>query len=57
MLCRAKQILGARLPGILHFVWKCPTFGVTWWHSWLRHCHTSWKVAGSISDGVTGILR
>ena len=27
-----------------------------WWRSWLRHCATSRKVAGSISDGVTGIF-
>jgi hypothetical protein len=27
------------------------------WHSWLRHCTTSWKVAGSIPDGVTGIFH
>ena len=25
---------------------------VTWWRSWLRHCATSRKVAGSIPDGV-----
>ena len=25
-------------------------------HSWLRHCATSWKVAGSIPDGVIGIF-
>ena len=24
----------------------------TRWHSWLRHCATSRKVAGSIPDGV-----
>jgi hypothetical protein len=24
------------------------------WHSWLRHCATSWKVEGSIPDGVSG---
>ena len=23
----------------------------TWWRSWLRHCATSRKVAGSFSDG------
>ena len=23
-----------------------------WWRSWLRHCGTSRKVAGSIADGV-----
>lgn len=28
----------------------------TWWCSWLRHFATSWKVAGSIPDGVTGIF-
>jgi hypothetical protein len=22
------------------------------WRSWLRHCATNWKVAGSIPDGV-----
>jgi hypothetical protein len=26
------------------------------WRSWLRQCATSRNVAGSISDGVTGIL-
>jgi hypothetical protein len=26
----------------------------TRWSSWLRHCATSRKVAGSIPDGVTG---
>jgi hypothetical protein len=29
----------------------------TQWHSWLRHCATSQKVAGSIPDGVTGIFH
>jgi hypothetical protein len=28
-----------------------------WWHSWLRHCATGRKVAGSIPDGVTGIFH
>jgi hypothetical protein len=27
------------------------------WRSWLRHCATSRKVAGSIPDGVIGIFR
>jgi hypothetical protein len=31
--------------------------GGTWWRSWLRHCATSWKVAGLIPDGVTGIFH
>ena len=29
----------------------------TRWCSWLRHCNTSWKVAGWIPDGVTRILH
>ena len=29
----------------------------TRWRSWLRHCVTSWKVAGSITDGVIGIFH
>ena len=31
--------------------------GETRWHSWLRHCATRQKVAGSIPDGVTGIFH
>jgi hypothetical protein len=27
-----------------------------WWYSWLRHCATSRKVAGSIPDNVIGIF-
>ena len=37
------------IPGT-HFCWG------TRWRSWLRHCATSRKVAGSIPDGVTGIF-
>ena len=29
----------------------------TRWRSWLRHCATSHKVAGSIPDGVIGIFH
>ena len=29
----------------------------TRWHSWLRHCATSRKVAGSITDGAIGVLH
>jgi hypothetical protein len=32
-------------------------FGGTRWHSWLRHCATSRKVAGSIPDGVIRIFH
>jgi hypothetical protein len=28
-----------------------------WWRSWLRHCATNRKVAGSIPNVVTGIFR
>jgi hypothetical protein len=31
--------------------------GGTRWRCWLRHCATSRKVAGSISDGVIGIFH
>ena len=31
--------------------------GGTRWPSWLRHCATSRKVAGSIPDEVTGIFQ
>jgi hypothetical protein len=33
------------------------TVRCTRWHSWLRHCATSRKVAGSILDGVFGIFH
>ena len=32
-------------------------YGGTRWHSWLGHCATSRKVAGSIPDGAIGILH
>ena len=31
--------------------------GGTRWRSWLRHCATSRKVAGSILDGIIGIFH
>ena len=37
---------------ILHFRSGGPR-----WCSWLRHCATSWKVADSIPNGVTGIFH
>ena len=27
------------------------------WHSWLRHCATSWQGTGSIPDGVITIFH
>ena len=38
------------------FVCKCVLYYCQQ-RSWLRHCATSWKVAGSISDGVIGIFH
>jgi hypothetical protein len=36
----------------------CVSFGERcWWGSWLRHCATSRKVAGSIPDGVIGFFH
>ena len=35
----------------------CNKTGGTRWRSWLRHCATSRKVAGSIPDGVIGIFH
>jgi hypothetical protein len=40
---------------ILYFITPSNIWG-TRWRSWLRHCDTSRKVAGSISDGVIGIF-
>jgi hypothetical protein len=31
--------------------------GVERWRSWLRHCATNRKFAGSVPDGVTGIFH
>jgi hypothetical protein len=30
---------------------------IQWWHSWLRHCATRRKVAGSILDVAIGIFH
>jgi len=32
-------------------------YGGTRWRSWLRHCATSRKIAGSIPDGINGIFH
>ena len=42
------------------FAANCKQKLIQWgtrWRSWLRHCATSRKVAGSIPDGVTGIFH
>ena len=41
----------------LAFVNKVMNIRGTRWRSWLRHCATSWKVAGSIPDDVIGIFH
>ena len=33
------------------------SYWATRWRSWLRHCATSRRVAGSILDGVIGIFH
>jgi hypothetical protein len=44
---------------LLKYVLRMPTIAVggTRWRSWLMHCATSRKVAGSIPDGVIGIFH
>ena len=48
--------LSALLKEIVSFIhdlsYVIIVIGDTRWRSWLRHCATSQKVAGSISDGV-----
>ena len=41
----------SNLFNIYLFIWGTP------WRSWLRHCATSRKVAGSIPDGVIGVFN
>ena len=41
----------------LHTKFYVPTPNYPRWRSWLRHCATSQKVAGSIPDGVIGIFH
>jgi hypothetical protein len=50
-----------RLYGVIHTYHKINVYhcrnGGTQWHSWLRCCATSQKVAGLIPDGVIGIFH
>jgi hypothetical protein len=41
----------------VHLEENSSTGGGMLWCSWLRHCATSWKVTGSIPDGVIGIFH
>jgi len=43
------------LPPVILYAY--PTYWGTRWRSWLRHCATIRKVAGSIPDGVIGNFR
>jgi succinylglutamate desuccinylase len=52
------------LPQTLHKLWNSKIFnffhapvGACGGARWLRHCNTSWKVGGSIPDGITGIFH
>jgi hypothetical protein len=36
---------------------RCVNSGGMRWRSWLRHCATSRKVAGSLADGITGVFQ
>jgi hypothetical protein len=42
---------------LLNIIRCCPPQSCTRWRSWLRHCATSRKVAGSIPHGVTAIFH
>ena len=49
--CTEGQLVFSLILSVLIFI-----AGGTRWRSWLRHCATSRKVAGSIPDGVIGIF-
>ena len=49
------RLLRKDLAGFL-FHFTCCRGARCWWRSWLRHCATGRKVAGSIPDGLIGIL-
>jgi hypothetical protein len=46
-----------RLQYCCKFSWCTLSEGGTGWRSWLRHCITSRKVAGSVPDGVIGLCH
>jgi hypothetical protein len=49
---------GTDLKGCSHGLFRyCAGTEATRWRSWLRHCATCRKVAGSIPDGVIGIFH
>ena len=54
---RIGKVLTFKFQVLTYFSKLTTHFGGTRWRSWLRHCATSRKVAGSIPDGVTGIFH
>ena len=42
---------------VANYIHQQVHMGGTQWRSWLRHRATSWKVVGSIPDGVIGIFH
>jgi hypothetical protein len=51
--CLQHQVI---LSSTCNWGWGVGVWGARW-RSWLRHCITNRKVAGSIPDGVIGILH
>ena len=56
MVCLVCSYFSACKVGLINWTYYLNFWG-TRWRSWLRHCATSRKVAGSISDGVIGIFH
>jgi hypothetical protein len=59
LFCLQNHIDGPSAGRSLLWLQKAMSSWLPWgtrWRSWLRHCATSRKVAGSIPDGVTGIF-
>ena len=54
VLCTSSAL---RSKEVLHFLEHLSFPGGTRWRSWLRHCATSRKVAGSIPDYIIGIFH
>ena len=52
-----KILLNVNSSGIVPCATVMRSVLLTRWCSWLRHCGTNQKVAGSIPDGVIGIFH
>ena len=55
-VCTTAYCLATALNELAHLHHTLQFTG-TRWRSWLRHCVTSQKVAGSIPDGIIGIFN